>query len=367
MISVRGCFAKRHFRRQVALCSLAMFIVAAFGAWLVVDRGATRLAQAAVPIPVTVQSVAVPSYIHPLDTSGAWDRLVTTMPGAVGIAVANVMNGPGSAVSTDWTTVMQRARSAGAKVLGYVDTGYLGTTGQTTRSGSSQTGDWMDQVQADIDTWYALYGTLVDGILFDQAQSSCGPTSGSNAWADMYAQLHQYQKTAHSESRTVLNPGMIVPQCFENAADTLITFESSYAAYAGAGYQDLNWVPQDPLKIWHLVYGATTSTQMQDAIARSKQHGAGYVYVTDDVLPNPWDTIPNLAYWQEELQLATAGMPTTTTTTTTTTTVPVTTTVPTTTSTTVAPTTTTTTRAPGRGRGRGWRLQRERERERQRR
>ncbi len=307
MISVRCCFTNKRFRRQVALCSLAMFVVVAFGASLAVDGGATRLAQAEVPIPVTVQSVAVPSYIHPLDTSGAWDRLIATMPGAIGIAVANVMNGPGSAVSTDWTTVMQRARSAGAKVLGYVDTGYLGTTGQTTRSGSAQTGDWMAQVKADIDTWYALYGTLVDGIFFDQGQSACGPTSGSNAWADMYGQLHQYEKEGHNGSRTVLNPGMIVPQCFENAADTLITFESSYAAYAGAGYQDLNWVPQDPLKIWHLVYGATTSTQMQDAIARSKQHGAGYVYVTDDVLPNPWDTIPNLTYWQEELQLASAG------------------------------------------------------------
>jgi hypothetical protein len=40
---------------------------------------------------------------------------------------------------------------------------------------------------------------------------------------------------------------------------------------------------------------------MQRAITLSKQRNAGWVYVTNDVLPNPWDTLPADPYWTKEL------------------------------------------------------------------
>ncbi len=81
----------------------------------------------------------------------------------------------------------------------------------------------------------------------------------------------------------------------------MLTFESPYDAYIGQSpnpplnYRDLDWTPSDPKKIWHLIYGATQE-QMLNAMDLSKQRGAGYVYVTDDVLANPWDSIPNGFY-----------------------------------------------------------------------
>ena len=39
-------------------------------------------------------------------------------------------------------------------------------------------------------------------------------------------------------------------------------------------------------------------------MALSRQRNAGYVYVTPDDLPNPWDTLPSGSYWTHELSLA---------------------------------------------------------------
>lgn len=34
----------------------------------------------------------------------------------------------------------------------------------------------------------------------------------------------------------------------------------------------------------------------------AKKRNAGYVYVTNDDLPNPWDTLPPSGYWEDELR-----------------------------------------------------------------
>ena len=39
---------------------------------------------------------------------------------------------------------------------------------------------------------------------------------------------------------------------------------------------------------------------MEKAISLSKSRKAGYVYVTNDVQPDPYDTLPSLSYWAHE-------------------------------------------------------------------
>ena len=111
----------------------------------------------------------------------------------------------------------------------------------------------------------------------------------------------------------MLNPGIGVPQCYENAADVIVTFEGSYASYVGDPtaanpYTPLTWTTTDPMKIWHIVYGAPDAATMAQATALSKTRGAGYIYVTDDVLANPYDTLPPPDYWAAELATM-AGAP----------------------------------------------------------
>ncbi len=262
--------------------------------------------------PAESQQIAIPSYIHPGADPAAWDRLIDSEPEKVGIAVVNVLNGPDIEEREVWASVMERAHDAGIQVLGYVDTGYFGATGMRTRLGSTRPEDWVSQAQQDINAWYDLYGDWLGGIFFDDGQNVCGPEEGSNRWADLQAHLNEFQKRREPDSLTVLNPGTVVPQCFEHTADVLLTFESPYEAYVGTSpsealnYRPLDWTPEDPSKIWHLVYGATRE-QMPRAMDLSRQRGAGYIYVTDDVLANPWDSVPDDAYWSAEQAKVTGG------------------------------------------------------------
>ena len=161
-------------------------------------------------------------------------------------------------------------------MVGYVDTGYLGTTGQRTRLGSTDPIDWMSQIQHDIASWYKFYGTSLSGIFFDQAQNACGPTATSNEWADLYSQLTDDVERLHPGAKTVLNPGTNVPQCYENAADVIVTFEGSYQSYiddpaAPNPYTPLTWTPTDPMKIWHIVYGAPDTASMEQAVTLARR------------------------------------------------------------------------------------------------
>ena len=120
--------------------------------------------------------VAVPGYFY--QPGPAYRQLAQNVP-AVGVVVANVDNGAGAAVSPAWASATQSAHRAGITVLGYVDTGYLGTTGNTTRGPSSSQSRqaWMAQVEHDVDTWYRFYGPTVGGVFLDQVQESCGPAA----------------------------------------------------------------------------------------------------------------------------------------------------------------------------------------------
>jgi hypothetical protein len=258
------------------------------------------------------QHLAVPFYIDPATDPQMWERLASSEPGRVGFVVANVDNGPAEQMVPAWTSAIRQTHDSGIRVLGYVDTGYLGELtaaypdGLPTRMGLTGIQAWEAQINSDVEAWYELYGPELDGIFFDQAANECGPTAGSSLYADAYATLSNDVKLAHPRAFTALNPGTAVPRCFESAADVLVTFEGSYTAYtatsasSGSRYQPLSWSPGDPYKIWHIVYDTSSLPEMDHVMALAKSRKAGYVYVTDDVAPNPYQALPPAAYWVDE-------------------------------------------------------------------
>ncbi|MFF4704770.1 spherulation-specific family 4 protein [Streptomyces sp. NPDC001288] len=278
--------------------------------WLGIAAATGCAAAAAVPAllstahgATTGQTLAVPAYLDP--GSGSWKAFGSPGSGA-GLLVANPNSGPGSGVDASYTSAISGAHQAGVKVIGYVDTGYFGTTGRTVPgSGGSSTDAWLQSVEKNVDAWYAQYGSAgLGGIFFDDALNSCGPSSGSSAYVDLYKEIRDYVKAKDGSAQVVINPGAGTDQCYEDAADTVVTFEGSYADYQ-------TWQPQpwektaDSSKIWHLVYDAGKS-QMSNAISLSKERNAGYVYVTDDA-GNPWDTVAS--YWAQEVAAVGGGAP----------------------------------------------------------
>ncbi|MBI5504751.1 MAG: spherulation-specific family 4 protein [Deltaproteobacteria bacterium] len=218
------------------------------------------------------QSVAVPAYFYPGTT---WDQLESGAP-TVGFAVMDPDNGPGVFQDPFYVSQIAATQAAGIRIYGYVDTAYA------TRA--------VAAVQADVDLYYLWYG--VDGIFFDQASNDC-------ADEPYYENLDAYVKGKDAAAVTVINPGTTTPECFINAADIILNFEDTYAAYQG--WSPAGWEAGYPAdRFWHLVH-TTAEIDMPGAVLLSQQRGAGWIYVTGDAMANPWDTLPSQSYWATEL------------------------------------------------------------------
>ena len=221
------------------------------------------------------QSIAVPSYFYP----GAQWTQMERASATVGVAIINPMNGPGKTADPAYADQVRKSREAGLQVLGYVYTGY------GTRSAS--------EVKADVDRYYSWYG--VDGIFFDEASTDC---QHANSY---YAELYGHVKAKGSGSKVILNPGTQTRECYMAVSDVVLTFEGSYKSYTSS-YSAPAWVSDySPSRFWHVIYSTSTTRAMERAVTLSKNRGAGWVYVTPDVLPNPWDTLPTGSYWSKEL------------------------------------------------------------------
>ncbi|MFH8407625.1 spherulation-specific family 4 protein [Streptomyces sp. NPDC018019] len=258
------------------------------------------------------QQVAVAAYTSPVGDPKAWDRMIGASSDKMSVLVANVLNGPGSQPVEEWRKVIDRAHASGKRVLGYVDTGYFGQAdNRRTRLGSLDAADWVAQIEQDVNTWYQLYGSSIDGIFFDDGFNACGD---NNKFPALYSEVNDYVKRLHRGALTVLNPGTIVPQCYEGSADILLTYEGSYAGYFGKAanpelnYKPLGWTPKSSSEIWHIIYDVPADGIDRTAKA-ARDRGAGYVQITDDVMPNPYDQQPGADYLAAEQAAVPGGTP----------------------------------------------------------
>ncbi|KAF3392625.1 hypothetical protein F1880_008918 [Penicillium rolfsii] len=242
--------------------------------------------------------------IYEMTDKNAQDNGFSAIEEEMPILIANVVNGPDSAKDDNWATVINRASSAGKTVLGYVRTGYLGVSQQkfVTRLGSGDLADWTAQIEEDIDMWYNLYGNSIGGIFFDEGWPECGD---SNQYVNLYKHINDYTKRKYLGAYTILNHGSPMASCFEDTMDTLLTFELDYTAYT-ASYTPNDWTPKDPRKLWHIIYNVPEDA-IDEVMKLSKERGAGFVQLTSDVLPNPYDNLPDSSYMSALMNAVTGG------------------------------------------------------------
>lgn len=251
--------------------------------------------------------IAVASYINPIADPSAWDRLIGYPSSKMPVLVANVVNGPDTAVDKDWKNVIDRAAASGKKVLGYVRTGYLGQSDHKfkTRLGDIDLASWTAQIEQDVDMWYELYGSNMGGIFFDEGWPECG---SDKIYANLYKLINDYTKRTHPGAFTVLNPGSPMASCYEDTMDTLLTFESSYEAYTSSLFVPNDWPAKDSRKIWHIIYNVPESS-VEEVAKLARKRGAGFIEITNDVMENPYDNLPNESYMQRQLNAVEGGVP----------------------------------------------------------
>lgn len=207
----------------------------------------------------------IPLYSSP--ASGTWAAVAAAKrahPSVPVIAVVNPNSGPGTAALSDYMAGIADLTAAGVKVLGYVHTSY----GQRAAA----------EIQADIDRWHSLY-SAVSGIFFDEMANTAGLES-------FYSGVNAYAKS-HGYTFTVGNPGADGAATYVGTVDTILVYENRglppLASLGGwhNGYDRKNFgiIP----------YGVSG---VDAAFVRSATLSCGYVYLSSDDLPNPWDTVP---------------------------------------------------------------------------
>ncbi|KAH6710590.1 Spherulation-specific family 4-domain-containing protein [Leptodontidium sp. MPI-SDFR-AT-0119] len=252
------------------------------------------------------QQIAIASYIHPLADADAWARMIAYPKEEVSVLIANVVNGPDTKVDSDWKKVITDASAAGKRVIGYVRTGYFGLNKDktATRLGSINLADWISQIERDVDLWYALYPGTIGGIFFDEAWNECGV---NNVYSEAYRLISENTKRKYPGAFTVLNPGAPMPQCFENSADTLMTFENTYQKYNDS-YKPNDWTAKNGRKIWHIIYDVPQD-KVAEVANKANERGAGLIEVTNDSGDNPYDQLPKDPYMQILLNAVSGDSP----------------------------------------------------------
>ncbi len=227
----------------------------------------------------------VPAYFYP-SGNPYWGTL-TTSAAATGVnAILNPNSGPGTSADPNYVTAVNNLRAAGGHVFGYVHTSYgaraLGT------------------VEAEIDSYVNFYA--VDGIFIDEMSND-----NNAAHLTYYATVYNYVKSKNPVFRVIGNPGTNTQEAYltRPTADVLVIFEdtaSNYAAFAPSAWVS-NYTPDH---FAHIIHSEPSAASLARDLGLAALRNAGLVYVTNDVLSNPYDTLP--PYWtQEAAAIALAG------------------------------------------------------------
>lgn len=269
-------------------------------------------------------TIAVPMYIYPC-TGGAavcdWDRLAAAGPNVINVVVFNPNSGPVAPAGTisDYAAQLTRTHAAlpNASLVGYVRTAYAA------RSAADVKLDVDAYMSPNASVSGAIAG-MVDGIFFDEASNDC-------ADAAYYADLAAYVRSRYTASAwgrspsakikgwaagpgrgypsgaalVLTNPGWSLPQCFANTSDIFASYESATADYLNPTvYAPPPWLrdggraPGDanPTRVWHIVH--TASLANVTAVTRlARTYGAGILYLTDEIMPDPYSVLPSMAMW----------------------------------------------------------------------
>lgn len=224
----------------------------------------------------TRTGVLVPLYIRP---GPEWERLEAAKkarPRVPIVAIANPGDGPGSSRSSTYVSAIQKLSDGGVPVIGYVTTDYMNRPLDTVKE---QVRRWKD--------WYPA----ASGVFLDEVVSKASP------------QAIDYYTAAETEASrvglhlVVGNPGTTPEPGMFDTADVMVVHETSSSpsvdklreleAKGGKGRMAV------------LVYGVGAG--VVESLVPATRGLVSHIYVTPDVLPNPWNTLT--PYLERTLEL----------------------------------------------------------------
>src|SRR5437870_4001158 len=240
-----------------------------------VGAAATRTSFAA----TSNSGIVIPLYTYPTD--GSWSASLQAKkahPNVPIIAIINPSDGPGGSSDSNYVQGVKNFQAAGIIVIGYVATGYAS--------------HGMSDLDAQISRYKNWYS--VNGIFFDEMANNQGNEN-------YYSTLNTYVKSL-GMTYTMGNPGTTTLKSYVGTLDSIIIYESAgtpslsypasatfYPSYSKSNFGLLAYsVPSLDTS-----FETSTSTYVQ------------WMYITNDGLSNPWDTLPS--YFMNEVAALDAG------------------------------------------------------------
>ncbi|MBX3434481.1 MAG: spherulation-specific family 4 protein [Pirellulales bacterium] len=216
--------------------------------------------------------IVVPAYFYP---GPLWTQLNAAAGQVPLTAIMNPFNGPGNSRDMNYVNAVNALRAAGGRVIGYVYSGY----------GMRP----LAEVTADVDRFASWYE--IDGIFVDE-MANIGPAERLN----YYRSLYEHVKGVNPQWEVMGNPGTTTIEQYLTwpAADRLMVFENVGSAYAGHSPSAWN-ASYDRDRFVNLIHTEPSSANMLAALDLAMNRTVGAMYVTNDVMANPWDTLPS--YW----------------------------------------------------------------------
>jgi Spherulation-specific family 4/Immunoglobulin I-set domain len=224
--------------------------------------------------------IMVPAYFYPT-SGGYWSALDFAASRVPLIAIMNPDSGPGASQDNTYVQALAKLHQSGGTVIGYIHTSY----------GTRPLAD----VESDVDLYLSFYA--VDGFFVDEMAND-----ENTNHLDYYAALYQYIKARNTNYIVAGNPGSNTQEDYlaRPTVDSLMIFENDGTNYPG--FMPSSWVAKYPAQQFvHLPYDVPAAATMSNDVGLAVSRNAGWIYITDDTFPNPYDTLPS--YWTNEVGL----------------------------------------------------------------
>lgn len=263
-------------------------IIAALAALAV----ATSTAVATTNPPAVAQSnptvsLAVPAYFT---DNASWDRVINTPE------VRYVVGHPSTPAAgkqyvaeKELVAHLAAAAAKGIKTLVYVTAGYDKVGWETV----------ADRIDSAFTAYPNVDGVFLDEINYNQCEKYSSLSKGVGSIKGV--------RTRHPNKLVVLNPGAPMLNCYEGLADGYLNLERAQAD-VGAWEANVNLAGNVPYyawmfteanrpKIWQMVHSVAPSG-IAAAVDGALSRNASVLFITPDVLPNPYDALPDDAAWK---------------------------------------------------------------------
>ncbi len=261
----------RFFRR-----SLALGLLAALGSASLAGVNPVR-ASAATPI-----SIAIPAYFT---DDALWDKALATpaVQYVIGHPLVPVA-GQSYVADKDLAARLAQAKAKGKIPLVYVTGGYDKV-------------DWRvvaDRIDTVLGAYPAAAGVFIDEINYDQCEKYSSLTKGAGSVKGVRAR--------QANKLIVLNPGAPLLNCYDGLADGYVTLERAEKDIP-AWTENVNLAGNVPFyswmfteasrpRIWQMIHSVSPANAVA-AVDSAMARNASVVYITDDVMANPYDSLPS--------------------------------------------------------------------------